>query len=52
MDSGVPVYSTTQEDVSILIGQDHPAAIEIVETHKDPFDQRVTRAYLRCLVDV
>ncbi|XP_045023791.1 uncharacterized protein LOC123468402 [Daphnia magna] len=42
----VPVYSTTQEDVAILIGHDHPAAIEIFETRKDPFHQRAPRDYL------
>jgi len=42
----VPVYPTTQEDVAILIGHDHPAAIKIFETRKDPFDQRAPRAYL------
>ncbi|XP_057374666.1 uncharacterized protein LOC130695542 [Daphnia carinata] len=42
----VPVHSTTKEDVAILIGHDHPSAIEIFETRKDPFDQRAPRAYL------
>ncbi len=42
----VPLYPTTQEDVAILIGHGHPAAIDIFETRKDPFDQRAPRAYL------
>lgn len=42
----VPIHSIDEEDVSILIGQDHPAPIEIFETRKDPFYQRAPRAYL------
>ena len=42
----VPIHSVLDEDVAILIGQDHPAAIEIFETRKDPFHQRAPRAYL------
>ncbi|XP_045023467.1 uncharacterized protein LOC116929559 [Daphnia magna] len=42
----VPIYSVLDEDVAILIGQDHPAAIEIFETRKDPYNQRAPRAYL------
>jgi hypothetical protein len=36
----VPIHSLKEEDVVIIIGQDHPAAIEIFETRKDPFLQR------------
>ena len=36
----VPIHSVLDEDVAILIGQDHPAAIETFETRKDPFHQR------------
>ncbi|XP_045027948.1 uncharacterized protein LOC123471110 [Daphnia magna] len=42
----VPIPSVLDEDVAILIGQDHPAAIEIFETRKDPYHQRAPRAYL------
>jgi hypothetical protein len=42
----VPIHSVLEEDVAILIGQDHPAAIEIFETQKDPFDQHAPRAYM------
>ncbi|KZS19715.1 Uncharacterized protein APZ42_013762 [Daphnia magna] len=42
----VLIHSVLDKDVAILIGQDHPAAIEIFETHKDPYDQRAPRAYL------
>ncbi|KZS03751.1 Uncharacterized protein APZ42_033447 [Daphnia magna] len=42
----VPIHSVLDEDVAILIGQDHPAAIEIFETRKDPYHQRAPRAYL------
>ena len=44
--SQVPIYSTKRENVAILIGQNHPAAIEIFETRKDPSNQRAPRAYL------
>ena len=43
----VPVHSVLDEEVAVLIGQDHPAAIEIFETRKDPFHQQAPRAYLK-----
>ncbi|XP_057368282.1 uncharacterized protein LOC130689298 [Daphnia carinata] len=42
----VPIHSALDQDVAILIGQDHPAAIEIFESRKDPYHQRAPRAYL------
>jgi hypothetical protein len=42
----VPIDSTKQEDVILLVGQDHPAAVEVFETKMDPYDQRAPRAYL------
>ncbi len=44
--SHVPIYSLKEENVAILIRQNHPAAIEIFENRKDPFHQRAPRAYL------
>jgi hypothetical protein len=42
----VPIDSTKQEDVILLVGQDNPAAVEVFETKMDPYDQRAPRAYL------
>jgi hypothetical protein len=42
----VPIDSTKQEDVILLVGQDHPAAVDVFETKMDPYDQRAPRAYL------
>jgi hypothetical protein len=42
----VPIHSALEEEIAILIGHDHPAAIDIFETRKDPFHQRAPRAYL------
>jgi hypothetical protein len=36
----VPIDSTKQEDVILLVGEDHPAAVEVFETKMDPYDQR------------
>ena len=40
----VPVHSTAVDEVSILIGQDHPAALEVFESRSDPACQRAPRA--------
>jgi hypothetical protein len=42
----VPIHSALEEEIAILIFHDHPAAIDIFETHKDPFHQRAPRVYL------
>ncbi|XP_057379661.1 uncharacterized protein LOC130701900 [Daphnia carinata] len=44
--SHVPIHSFKAEDVAVLIGQDHPAALEIFETRKDPLQPRSPRAHL------
>ncbi|EFX75652.1 hypothetical protein DAPPUDRAFT_250108 [Daphnia pulex] len=44
--SRVPVCSTKRKNVAILIGQNHPAAIEIFEIRKHPSNHRAPRAYL------
>ena len=42
--SDVRIPATTVEDVALLIGQDHPAALEIFESRSDPAHQRAPRA--------
>ncbi|XP_057366956.1 uncharacterized protein LOC130687815 [Daphnia carinata] len=42
----VPVHSVETEDVAVLVGQDHPSALEIFETRKDPLQQRAPCAHL------
>ena len=40
----VPFHSSDVDEVSIIIGQDHPAALEVYESRSDPSHQRAPRA--------
>ena len=42
--NGVPIHSSSIEDVALLIGQDHPAPLEVFEIRTDPNNQRAPRA--------